>query len=262
MSRPKPMLALAMLAMAVASTAATAAEQSKSQAILGQNAAQQKYTFLMFYRGDNAGTRAMAQSLKTALVPFSQQASVTYVSVTDPSEQETIKQFGVSRVPLPFVLAVAPNGAITAVASQKISSEQVVSAFGTPGMADCMKAMQNRQLVLVCVHGEAHRQIPNAIADFQADPEFKDRISVILVKANDPSEKQFLDQMEINQAGLQSPVMVFMAPPAVLVGKFAANATKAEMAAALHAAGECCEDPHCKHNHGPQASKSTNGKRK
>jgi hypothetical protein len=34
-----------------------------------------------------------------------------------------------------------------------------------------------------------------------------------------------------------------------MVGKFPATATKAQLASELHAAGKCCDDPNCKHNH-------------
>ena len=45
------------------------------------------------------------------------------------------------------------------------------------------------------------------------------------------------------------PVVIFMAPPGALVGRFAASASKEDLARALHAAGKCCSDPNCKHNH-------------
>lgn len=261
MSRLPTKVSLALLALGVFQTLASAAEQSKALAALDQNAAQQKYTFLLFYREDNAATRAMAQSLQAGLGQDAHRASLAYVSVADPAEQVAIKRFGVARAPLPFVLAVAPNGAITALASQKITGAQIASAFVTPGMAECMKAMQDRKLVLVCVNTSARSQTPNAVSEFQADPEFSDRLCVVSVQANDPSEVTFLKQMEIVPASLKSSTIVFMAPPAVLVGKFASTATKGEMAAALHAAGKCCEDPNCKHNHGPQATKSSSAKR-
>jgi hypothetical protein len=239
-----------------------AAEPSSTQAALAQNASQQKYSFLLFYRDENAAARAMAQSLQSGLAPYTDRAAVVYVSISNPAEQDIVKQFGVARAPLPFVLAVAPNGAITALASQKITAAQIGSSFVTPGMAECMKAMQDRKLVLVCIHASPIGQAPPAVADFQADPEFKDRIHVVSVRASDRAEADFLKQMEVQPASLKRPMMVFMAPPAVLVGKFTATATKAEMAAALHAAGKCCDDPNCKHNHGPQATKAPSTKRK
>jgi hypothetical protein len=245
----------------LAASICLAIEPSKAQQVLAESAEQQKYTFLVFYREDNQATRTMAQTLQAGLGQRSDQASICYVSVSDPAEQALVKKFGVSRAPLPFTLAVAPNGAVTALISQKITDSQIASAFVTVGMADCMKAMQDRKLVLVCVHPSARSQTPAAALEFQSDPEFKDRISVISIQANDSSEAPFLKQMEIVPASLKGSTMVFLAPPAVLVGKFASHATKAEMAAALHKAGKCCDDPNCKHGHGPQANKAPGAKR-
>ncbi len=234
----------------------------QAQQALDQSAEDQKYTFLLFYKADDQATRAMAQALRTSIAQRSDQATVCYVAVTDPAEQAIVKRFGVARAPLPFTLAVAPNGAVTGLISKKITDSQIAAAFVTAGMADCMKAMQDRKMVLVCVHTSARSQTPAAVLDFQSDPEFKDRLSVISIQSNDTSEAPFLKQMEIVPASLKGSTVVFLAPPAVLVGKFAASATKAEMAAALHEAGKCCDDPNCKHGHSPQATKAPSAKRK
>jgi hypothetical protein len=255
MSRTHTTIALAVLAIeGLISSLGLAAEAGKAQQVLDQSAAQQKYTFLLFYREDNQATRTMAQSLQKALAQRSNQASITYVSVSDPAEQAVVKRFGVARAPLPFTLAVAPNGAVTALISQKINAAQIATAFVTPGMANCMKAMQDRKLVLVCVHTSARSETPESVREFQADPDFSERLSVISIQSSDRSEAPFLKQMEIEPGSLQGSTLVFMAPPAVLVGKFASTATKTEMTAALHAAGKCCDDPNCKHGHGPQAA--------
>ncbi|MGE0769243.1 MAG: hypothetical protein AB7L90_22590 [Hyphomicrobiaceae bacterium] len=239
------------------------AETSAGQAqqVLTQSAEAQKYTFLLFYREDNPATRAMAETLKMGVAKRADRATLCYVSVTDPAEQAVVKRFGVSRAPLPFALAVAPNGAITGLFSQKLADANLDGAFVTPGMAQCMKSMQDKKLVLVCVHASARATTPTAVKEFQSDPEFKDRVAVISVQAHDPTEAQFLKQMEIVPAKTSGSTIVFLAPPAVLVGKFTSTATKAEMAAALHKAGKCCDDPNCKHGHGPQATKNSNATR-
>jgi len=263
MSRSRTTIALAILAIeGLISTFCLAAEPVKAQQVLDQNAVQQKYTFLLFYREDNQATHSMAQALQTSLAQRSGEASICYVSVSDQAEQAVVKRFGVARAPLPFTLAVAPNGAVTALISQKNIGATIASAFVSAGMADCMKAMQDRKLVLVCVHTSARSQTPSAVLEFQADPEFKDRLSVISIQANDKSEAPFLEQMEIKPASLKGSTVVFLSPPAVLVGKFTSSATKAEMAAALHAAGKCCDDPNCKHGHAPQTTKAPSAKRK
>lgn len=253
--------ALAIAALALGGIPSARAQQNGgAQAVLQQCAAQQKYAFLLFYRDDNAATRAMAQSVQAGLANYADRATLTYVSVGNPAEQAVIQRFGVARAPLPLIVAVAPNGAITTLASQKILPQQVAAAFVTPGAAECMKAMQERKLVMVCVSNSNRSNTPAAVSEFQADPEFKDRIRVISVQTNDPTEAQFVKQMEIDPS-VKGSTIVFMAPPAVLVGKFAATATKAEMMSALTAAGKCCDDPNCKHNHGPQANKAQSSKR-
>ena len=263
MSRSRNTAALAFLAIqGLISTFSLAAEPLKAQQALDESAEQQKYTFLLFHRADNQATRAMAQALQAGLAQRSDDARICYVSVSDPAEQAIVKRFGVARAPLPFTLAVAPNGAVTALISQKNTDAQIASAFVTAGMAECMKAMQDRKLVLVCVQTIERSQTPAAVVEFQNDPEFKDRLKVISIQSSDRAEAPFLKQMEIEPASLKQTAVVFLAPPAVLVGKFTTSATKAEMAAALHAAGKCCEDPNCKHNHGPQASKAPSAKRK
>src|SRR5262245_27377132 len=100
MSRMRATIALAMLiAEGVLSTVGLAGELSKTQQILDENAAEQKYTFLLFYRDDNQATRAMAASLKTGLAANSTQATACFVSVADPAEQDVVKRFGVARAP-------------------------------------------------------------------------------------------------------------------------------------------------------------------
>lgn len=238
------------------------AASGKADEVLRQSAEEQKYTFLLFYKDDNQATRAMAQTLKLGVAQRADRASLCFVDVGDRAEQAVVSRFGVARAPLPFALAVAPNGAITGLFSQKLVDANLDGAFVTPRMAHCMKAMQDKKLVLVCVQPSARSATPAAVKEFQDDPEFKDRLAVISVQASDPTEAQFLQQMEIVPAKTNSSTIVFMAPPAVLVGKFASTATKAEMAAALHKAGQCCDDPNCKHGHGPQATKNSNAKRK
>jgi len=263
MSRSRIAIALVILTIeGFAASTCLAVEPSKTQQILDQSAEQKKYTFLLFYKEDNQTTRKMAQSLQIGLAQRSDQASIGYVSVSNPAEQAIVKRFGVGRAPLPFALAVAPNGAITALIPQKHTDAQIASAFVTEGMADCMKAMQDRKIVLVCVHTSAQSKTPAAVVDFQSDPEFKDRLRVISIQSNDKLEADFMKQLELDPAAMKGSMVVFLAPPAVLVGKFASSATKTEMAAALHAAGKCCDDPNCKHGKGPQATKTPSAKRK
>jgi hypothetical protein len=54
--------------------------------------------------------------------------------------------------------------------------------------------------------------------------------------------------MQISERDVNGSMLVIMAPPGVLVGKFAAATTRDQIVTKLHAAGKCCDDPNCKHN--------------
>src|SRR5262245_3816287 len=106
------LFAAALLLGAVATYVCMAAERSSMSAeqVLDQSADDQKHAFLLFYKEDNQPTRAMAQTLKSGIAKRSDRANLAMVQVTDPSAQELVKRFGVSRAPMPLALAVAPNG--------------------------------------------------------------------------------------------------------------------------------------------------------
>jgi hypothetical protein len=102
----------------------------------------------------------------------------------------------------------------------------------------------------VVVHVKATKDapLPYGAFEFTADPTFKARTTVIDVVASDAAEQRFLKDMDFNAASVRESSVVVMAPPGVLVGKFAASATMSDIATKLHAAGKCCNDPNCKHN--------------
>jgi hypothetical protein len=111
-----------------------------------------------------------------------------------------------------------------------------------------MKAMQDGKIVLVCVQSTPQSTTPPAVLEFQADPDFKNRIATVDFDPQDPAEGDFLKQLTMDAANSEKIATVMLAPPGVLVGKYQASATQSQIAAELHAAGKCCDDPNCKHH--------------
>lgn len=220
---------------------------SPTQQALDQAASQGKYTFLVFYREDNPTTRAMGGVVAASVKKNASASTMVWVPTTSPQEQAVISRFGASRSPLPMTIAVAPNGAIMGVFSQKVTTEQIEGSFATPVMMHCMKALQEGKLAFVCVQSAQGSPLPAAVNDFRADPDFKNRTAVITVAATDTAETDFYQQMQIDAAKVRGTTMVVFAPPSAMVGKFDGAATKAQIIAALHKAGKCCDDPNCKH---------------
>ncbi|MEK6259323.1 MAG: hypothetical protein AABP62_11965 [Planctomycetota bacterium] len=230
---------------------------TQAEATLKQAAADGKYTFLLFYKTNDAATQAMTATLKEGLASRTEKALSAYVQVGQPAEKALVDKFDVSRAPMPMTIAVAPNGAITGMFAQKLSAEGIENSFVTPTMTGCMKSLQAGKLVFVCVQGSAKAPAPASLKDFQADPHFKDRLVSFSLLAADPAEAKFLKQMQIDAAKATGTTTVLLAPPGVLVGKFDAFTSKDDIAAALAKAGKCCDDPNCKHHQHQPAPRTT-----
>ncbi|MEX0677344.1 MAG: hypothetical protein WD063_09730 [Pirellulales bacterium] len=255
--------ALAICASAITrpALAQRAAGAGNSQQALAAAARDQKYTFIVFYKDNGPATQATAQVVQSGVDSRSDRATALFVDANSPAEKALVDRFGVSRAPMPLTIAVAPNGAITGMFPKKVTDEQIGNAFVSPTMAQCMKSMQEGKIVFVCIQPSASDEIPPAVQDFQRDPQFQNRMSVVSFRVTDAAEAEFLQQLKIDAATVRQPTTAFLAPPGVLIGKYGYTATKAEMAAALHKAGQCCDDPNCKHAHGPQATKNSDAKR-
>jgi hypothetical protein len=221
-----------------------ASERTYSQ---GQAASEGKTTYLVFYRSWDATAQAVGQAVKSHAEKHAAKATWTGVSITDPAQKALVDKYQVGRAPMPLVLGVHPNGAITGVFQKPMTEAEFVQTLVSPANAECMKGLQANRLVLLCVQTSA-QPVPQGVKDFQADPQFAQRTQVLTVQLKDPNEASFFAHLQIDPQ-TTAPVTVFMAPPGVLVGRFPPTASKAELSLALHKAGKCCDDKNCKHNH-------------
>ena len=229
--------------------------QSSGQGSLAEAAKQQKFAFILFYRANDATTQAMYKVLNGELA-HRNNATVVPVNVTDPQEQAVVEQFDASRTPMPAVMAVAPNGAITGVFAQKLVAAQVDAAIVSPVQTRCMRALQDKKLVLVCIQPRGNQQIPLGVQQFKANKLNVDRTHLVSLQADDPAETKFLQQLKV-RPDTQSTVTAFMAPPGVLLGTFNHEVSYDALMRKLAAAGQCCEDPNCKHRQSGTAARPT-----
>ena len=247
----------------VTTAPAGTASASKAQQVLDQSAEDGKFTLIVFYKEDTAAVRTMFQVAKDGVAKRKDKTAVTFVQVTDPAEKALVERFDVARAPMPMTMVVACNGAITGIFSRQLTDESLDAAIVTPTMTRCMKSLQEQKLVFVCMQTTEKPLVPAAVKNMQTDPQFKDRIVMVSMQLNDPEETRFLSQMQIDAKQIKSVTAVLLAPPGVLIGKYDSFATKEQVAAALHKAGQCCDDPNCKHAHGaaPQATQPNRARR-
>ena len=131
--------------------AQSAVPPSAGETAIATAAQENKYLFILFWKEDDLTGRTMWQTLKTAVGKYQQYAKTLQVQVTNPAEKVLVDRYGLSRTPMPLVLALAPNGAITGGYPLTLTEQNVASSFVSPGMAACLKATQARRLVLLCV---------------------------------------------------------------------------------------------------------------
>jgi hypothetical protein len=258
------LLVATVVAVAQTKSADKKASTSPTQRVLDQSAEDGKFTFLVFYKTDNAAAREMLKTAKDGAAKRGDKAVVAFVNVADPAEKVLVEKFDVARSPMPLTLALAPNLAVTGIFAKDLTDEHIEAAIVTPTMTRCMKALQEQKLVFVCLQTGPKVATPAVVQSMQLDPEFSPRVVIVPMQLNDPEETRFLQQMQVDPKQVKAPLAALLAPPGVLIGKYDGAAKKDEVIGALHQAGKCCDDPNCKHNHnhGTSTERPANSRRK
>ena len=149
-----------------------------------------------------------------------------------------IAKFGIDRSPMPLVLALAPNGAVTKGFPLKFDEKQLFQAFVSQGTAHCLKALQSRKLVLLSVQSRStyvgQASLQQGAADFAADARFAGATEIVPIDATDPAEASFLQDLQVDPR-VSNSVTVLLAPPGSVVGKFEGAVSKEQLVAKLKA---------------------------
>lgn len=216
-----------------------------------------KFTFIVFYKDNSPQTQKMFQVVQQSVAGQPQQATLATASMASAGGQAMAEKFQVSRAPMPMTVAVAPNGAVTGLFSRQVANANLDAAIVPPVMMECMKHLQEKKLVFVCLTKSEQAAVPAGVRALQLDPMFKDRMALIGLNVEDTTEARLMQQLKVDASQVQGPYAALIAPPGVLVGHFSGTSTADQIAGAIHKAGKCCDDPNCKHAGNAQASQST-----
>ncbi len=248
-------IGLLMAAILLTGATGVTADGGPFQQKIDAAARSEQYAFVLFYSQNDAATQKMHGVLKETLSNRNDATAVS-VNISDANEATLIEQFDATRMPMPAVAVIAPNGAVTGVYPQQVTTPQLTASIVSSGQAACLKALQDQKIVLLCVHPEGTTSIPKGVQDFQADALFRGRTQLVSVQASDQTEQKFLRQLQV-RTDQPSTLTAFMAPPGVMLGVYNAKVTQDVLAQKLAAAGKCCDDPKCKHHKGAAGQSST-----
>ncbi|MCX6843069.1 MAG: hypothetical protein NTX53_12395 [candidate division WOR-3 bacterium] len=219
------------------------AQEITGSAALKRAAAAGKYLLILFYRNDDDSTEAMKKVFAGAARKLAGRANSITINVADSAEKDIVAKFGVDRAPMPLALVVAPTGAVTGGFPGKVTEEQLSGAFVSPGLANCLKALQAGKLVLLCVQNASTKSNDVALKGvqaFKADARYAQFTEIVSLDPADAAEAKFLEQLKIDPKTSEA-VTAFMAPPGAVIAKYNGATDKGAMIAALTAAtsGAC-----------------------
>jgi hypothetical protein len=237
-------LAAASLAVTLALGAAERAAVAASPGItaIEKAASDNRYLFVLFYSAADAQTNAMNGVLQKAIAKMADRANAIAINAADPAEKAVIDRFQVRGAPLPLILAIAPTGAPTHAFPKTVTEAQLGEAFVTPCTAKCMRAIFDRQSVLVCVQNDKTRFSQEAmlgVVAFKADPQYTKGTAIVALNPADRAEQSFLKALQVDP-NTPVAVTILVTPPGAPVARLAGAVTKEQIEAAVKTAQTSC----------------------
>jgi hypothetical protein len=223
--------------------AAPAGPQSPAGAAIEQAAKAEKYIFLFFFRTEDEPTQVARKTFDAAMEKLADRAMSAAANITDSQESALVNKYQLNRSPMPLVLAMAPNGAVTRSFPVRFTEAQLQTAFVSPGMQKCLKALQNRKMAFLCVQNgttQHNREAMQGVREFAADPQYAKTTEIITVDPTDAAEESMLKQFKVDPK-TEEAVTVFLAPPGTTVATYTGETTKDVLVAAAKTAAKGCD---------------------
>ena len=243
----KKIIAVIVAVTAVAVLVMGAAEAKETQAAKGMAAVEhaakaKKYLFIFFYSDASEQTASMRAIFNSAVNQLSKKAERVEANITDPQEAAIVDKYGVRTAPMPLVLAIAPNGAVTGGFPAPFTEDQIRSAYATPCTQTAVKALQANKVVLLCIQSHATKLNAAAmkgVQDFKADPAYAASTEIVMLDPSDPAEANLLGMLAISPSTDQA-MTVCLVPSGQAVAKLTGPTTKDMIAASLKGGGGSC----------------------
>ena len=239
----------------------TGAYKNAAEAI-GAAQSNGQYLFLLFYDKKDSSFKAMESSINNAKIGSSKSVLLYEAKTTDAKEKDTIAKYRVSRAPLPLVLVVAPNGAITGGFPQKVSvTELQKSITVSKTVTGILKAVQQGKIALVLLQNSKTKfnsESATAAQEFAGDARLKGMVDIIKADPGDQKNSSFLKDSKISPNMSESTIAMVI-PPGTIAGVYSGKTSKDTLISALAScsSGGCgsgsggCSDRRFKNNISP-----------
>ncbi len=208
-----------------------------------QAAEAKQYLFAFIYERNDDATKAVRKTFDTGVAKITPAVKSVAVDRTDPTESEIVGQFKLDGAPMPLVLAIAPNGAVTAgIKGVEVTEARLADAVASPGMQQCLKSLQERKLTFVCLQNastKANEAAMKGVNEFKADPQFAETVEVVKVDPRDPKEAKLLAQLKADPKA-KTASTTLLAPPGMIIAQVEGATSKTGLEASLKKAMASC----------------------
>jgi hypothetical protein len=204
---------------------------------------------LVLFRKTDAPS-PLSQSFETVRASMAESLPSVVINTGNPAESGLVERYNVTWAPLPMVVVLAPNSAITGTFRAPFTEAEVRAAFLSPASQACMLAFQQRRLVFVCVQGKEtlkNEEAMDGVNRFKEDPRLGRMASVVTVDPGDPLEQGLLAQLRIGSQPASAETLL-LAPPGRVLGKWTGPTSKEAITQVLVAqarAQQACQVPGC-----------------
>lgn len=206
-----------------------------------------KYVFALFYRETDDQFAKVRSLVESARKQISRKSVCIEINVADLTEQDIVSKYGMNRAPMPLVLVLAPNGAIMGgFPAARLTSETVlVNAVGCKASEQTLKALQQKNMVLLCVQGKStadNAAAMRGVEEFAKDEKYGPATAVVTADPADPAVAKFISQIGLDPTAAIA-TTALLAPPGSVAGAFQGALTKDKLVTAVQAAAApkgCC----------------------
>ena len=226
-------------ALAPAVVQADTPSESAGQAALKKAAGENKHLFLFVSDNANEETATAKRVFEAAAGKLGDAAQSAFIDKNQAAEKAIVEKYQLSGAPMPLILALAPNGVVTsAYFGDKLKDPQLQDGIAGPAMQQCLKALQDKKLVFLCLQNAATTSNDVAmqgVNDFKADSRFAEFTEVVKVDPAAAAEQNFLAKLKLDPKMTEA-TTAFLAPPGALISKVSGATTKDALVASLQAA--------------------------
>jgi len=188
-----------------------------------------KHLVVLAYAKDDDKTKQMKAVFAKAQKSLAKQAILYQLRVGDQKESGFVREYQLAGAPLPLTLVFAPNRAIVNAYVQKVVDErQLADSLASPKLAEVLKLLQERKLVLVCIQGSGTKhnaESMKAARDVVADEKANGAIQYVRVDPRDEGSADLLRQLNV-EGGVREAALAILVPPGTVAATVPGATTK------------------------------------